>query len=296
MINLISKKVAEFWDKNMGKHLGSFDHWETPEPIRKHQNIRVTGNADVTHLDWFYERYGPFHEMASIGSGNGILEKHVCHLKMPSDTIVGYDISPASLETARASCIDFQNCFFEVADLNIFEWPKSRFDVVFAHGALHHIKNLDWCIGQINSSLKADGLLYVNDYVGPDRFQWTELQMIHANALLHDVPDKWKLRSQVQRCDEEKLSQDDPSEAVCSSHIESTVAHYFSIVERKPRGGTLLAPIFGSGCIDKSILNSKEGLACLQKLAEKEGSIIDRGIVPSDHVVVVAKKTGLSRR
>jgi ubiquinone/menaquinone biosynthesis C-methylase UbiE len=285
-----AKIIAEFWDANMGKHITNFDNWETPEPICKHQNLRVTGDADINPIDWFYKKYGPFPKMAVICSGTGILEQHVGRIKSISESIIGHDISEKSVEMARTSCADLHNVFFKVADINTYEWPENEYNVLFAHGALHHIEAIDWCITQIKKTLTTNGLLYVNDYVGPKRFQWTDLQMDYANKLLEDVPKQWKLKDQVIRCDPQELQKNDPSEAVCTDEIESCITENFEIVNRKPRGGTLLAPIFGSGCLDARILNSSEGIQCLKNLALNEGELIDCGLIPSDHVVIVAKK------
>lgn len=283
-------KVSEYWDKNMGKFIGSIEHWEGSDTILKHQFYRVTGSKDLNPINWFYDKYGPFSSMASIGSGTGILEKQLCGIKNSSASVTGHDISELSVKHAIENCAGYPNVFFKVADLNYFEWPEDEYDVVFAHGALHHIEDLEWCLGQIRKSQKIDGLLYVNDYVGPNRFQWTDIQMDYANRLLQSIPDAWKRLNKVSRCNPKDLQETDPSEAVCPSMIEYVVNKYFTLVERKPRGGTLLAPIFGSGCIDKNIMNSAEGIACLQRIAEEEGRHIDSGLIPSDHVVLIAEK------
>lgn len=284
--------VSQYWDEHVGDHLSSFFHWEANEPIMAHQNVRVSGDKQVTALNWFWRKYGPFQDVANLGTGTGILEHALCSLPDFKGRVIGYDISPHSLEIARKNCSAFPNARFEVADLNTKIWDPACFDVVTANGALHHIEALDWCLGQIERSLRPSGLLYVNDYIGPQRFQWSDLQMRVANELLESVPRKWISREKVARCDPDTLIKQDPSEAVCSHFIEDTITFHFQIIERKPRGGTLLAPIFGSGCLDCSILNSPEGLRCLTQLAEREGELIDRGLLPADHVVIVARKRG----
>ena len=34
------------------------------------------------------------------------------------------------------------------------EWPPAVYDAVFAHGGLHHIEKVDFCIGQIANGLE----------------------------------------------------------------------------------------------------------------------------------------------
>jgi len=286
-----SVDVANYWDKHVGEHLDSFAHWECNAPVMEHQNFRVSGARNVTALSWFWAKYGPFRSMASIGSGSGILEKCVGTWKDPGASVVGYDISPGSLKIAAKNCSELQNVSFDVANMNTKVWPQNCFDVVFAHGALHHVESLDWCLGQIRRGLQQDGLLYVNDYVGPERFQWSDVQIRLSNELIKStIPSKWVKNGKVSRTERNALIKLDPSEAVCSHFIEDTIAAHFHVIERIPRGGTLLAPIFGSGCLDISILKSVEGLECLAELAEKESELIDIGMIRADHVVIVARK------
>ena len=285
-----SSPVAGYWDEHVGEHLQSFVHWEANEPVTAHQNIRVSGDKQVTALEWFWKKYGPFQDVANIGTGVGLLEQSLCSMPDFRGRVIGYDISPHSLEIARQNCSRFLNAKFEVADLNTMVWEPEQFDLITAHGALHHIEALDWCLGQIRRALRPGGLLYVNDYVGPQRFQWSDVQMRLANALLEKVPSRWRKRHKVARCNPEELKRQDPSEAVCSHFIEDTIRAHFEIIERKPRGGTLLAPIFGSGCLDSTILKSARGVQCVAGLAQAESEVIDKGILPSNHVVIVARK------
>ena len=280
--------VAGYWDEHVGQHVDCFLSWEANTPVQEHQNRRVCDGDNVNPVYWFWKKFGPFEHVASIGSGNGILERFICALD-GWVSITGHDISPASVEIAKASCSEFVNVVFEVADLNSKQLPRECFDVVFAHGALHHIERLDWCLGEISSALKPGGLLFVNDYVGPQRFQYSDLQLRLANELLCTVPSRWRKNATASRCDPESLRIQDPSEAVNSHFIEDTIKGHFTVIERKPRGGTLLAPIFGMGCLDESILNSAEGLQCIEAMAEREGHLIDEQVLPSDHVVIVAK-------
>jgi ubiquinone/menaquinone biosynthesis C-methylase UbiE len=281
--------AAKYWDDHSDQDTRSIVCWEFPEVVKRFDNRRVTGSEDLPALYWFYRKYGPFKEAASIGCGTGIVERCLVESEHFNGQIVGLDISPRSLEQARANCAGYKNVRFEVADLNIHVWPASVYDVVFAHGALHHIEKLDWVLGQIARSLKPNGFLYVNDYVGPQRFQWSDLQLRLANELLANVPAQWVNNPRVERCDPLQLARRDPSEA-CQSHvIEDTIRAHFRTIERRPRGGGLLAPIFGGSCLRESILENTEGAACIRKLCEVEASLFDQGIIPTNHVVIVAK-------
>lgn len=279
---------AEYWDDHADEDTQSIVCWEFPEVVWRFENARVTGSTNVFPLAWFYQKYGPFRQAASIGCGTGIVERSLLKDLHYDGRIVGFDISPRSLEQARANCAGYENVRFEVADLNTHVWPTSSYDVVFAHGALHHIEKLDWVLLQIARSLKPKGFLYVNDYVGPQRFQWSDVQLRLANELLAKVPAQWVRNLRVERCDPLQLGRKDPSEACQSHFIEDTIRAHFEIVERRPRGGSLLAPIFGGSGLRESILESTEGRACIRKLCEAEATLLDQGVIPPNHVVIVA--------
>jgi SAM-dependent methyltransferase len=281
--------VASYWDKFVGSHLNSPAHWESNEVVRQYQYRTITGDASLGPIDWFMKRFGPFTAMASICAGSGVLERHVARYLPPGGRIDGYDISPGSLEVARQQAAGIEGVHYHVADANIAVWEPSYLDAVFAHGALHHIHKLDHCLGQLRRALKPTGLLYVNDYVGPRRFQWTDVQLRIANELLEAMPARYRTGTVVKRCDPEALKALDPSEAVRADHITDHIHAHFEILLRVNRGGTILAPIFGSGCIAPEAFESAEGLAEINSLCEAEQRLLQSGVLPSNHVLIVGR-------
>jgi SAM-dependent methyltransferase len=278
-------RVAEFWDKNVGRHRAPFAHWESPEPIAKALNRMGPPR-------WFIENYGPFNQVAELGCGDGVLAHHLLH-DHPHLKVDAYDISEASLERTKSLVATtegaLERCRFLQIDLNVNTLPVNFYDAIFATGTLHHIERLDFCFHNIRRSLKPDGVLWLNDYVGPNRFQWSDTQMRLADELLATVPKAWRLRDHVQRFDAKKLRNMDPSEAVAPQHIPSALRAHFEIVKSFARGGTLLAPIFGSGCLDSAMMNSEEGLNILAAMFKTEQDLILAGAVPSDNFLYVAR-------
>jgi SAM-dependent methyltransferase len=286
-----SARTATHWDSYAGTHLNSPTHWEANEAVRRFQWALITGNPELNPVAWFMERHGPFRAMCSLCSGTGILERMVSdHWLRSGGNITGFDISPRSVEDARKAAAGFPGLSYEVRDLDRAVWSGETYDAVFAHGALHHVSRLDFLLGQIREQLVPGGLLYVNDYVGPARFQWSDAQMRLANELLLRVPRRYRAKREVARCDPVTLAETDPSEAVCANFIVESVQAHFEIIWRVDRGGTLLAPIFGSACLDPSIVESAEGLAIIDDLCVREHELIRGTIIPSNHVVLVAKR------
>jgi SAM-dependent methyltransferase len=286
------RKVASFWDENAGRHCEPFAHWESPAPIQQALNKLVTGDIAIFPPGWFMRHYGPFAHVAELGCGDGIL----VHLLLDGDpglTVDAYDISTASLaraaERIKAHRGTTERCRFTPIDLNNESLPEAAYDAVLTTGTMHHVENLDFCFRNIARSLPPGGYLWLNDYVGPNRFQWSDTQMRLADELLALVPKAWRRCDKVVRCDARALSARDPSEAVAPQHIEAALTAHFEIVQKWPRGGTLLAPIFGSGCLDPAIADSPEGLAILGAMFEAEQDLIRDGALPSDNYAYVAK-------
>jgi SAM-dependent methyltransferase len=284
--------VATFWDEHVGCHLEPFAHWESPPSIAVALNTLVSGEPWMTPAHHFLATYGPFTHVAELGCGDGLLTNFMLAFdsKLKVDA---YDISHASLERSRALIASHegaaQRCRLMRIDLNTEALPTDLYDAVLTTGSMHHIENLDFCFGNIRRSLKAGGLLWLNDYVGPNRFQWSDTQMRLANELLAMVPARWRLRDRVTRFDAGAMRDLDPSEAVAPQHIPAALEAHFEIVRSWPRGGTLLAPIFGSGCLDSAMATSEEGAGVLSAMFKTEHDMIEAGALPSDSWLYVAK-------
>jgi SAM-dependent methyltransferase len=289
--------VASYWDKFVGTHINSPDHWEANQVVQQFQWKLITGNPFQNPVDWFMASYGPFGAMASICCGSGILEHHIAKVYLATQedgSIDGFDISQGSIDVANANCRGLSGVRFSVRNVNTDAWESSKYDAVFAHGALHHVESLDFCLGQLSTSLRPSGYLYVNDYVGPKCFQWSDLQLQLSQELFDSVPKQYRRNDHVTRCDAEALRKLDPSEAVCSDEIIEYVEKHFNIIRRIDRGGSVLAPIFGSGCINPDIFSTPAGMDIIDTLCTKEKQLIDDGVLESNHVVIVASPKKIS--
>ncbi|WP_316399049.1 class I SAM-dependent methyltransferase [Bradyrhizobium sp. 33ap4] len=277
-----------FWDINVGKHREPFVHWESPEPIQQKLNSLVTGSQNLHPPGWFVQKYGPFDTVAELGCGDGVLAQYLA-TSYPMKSLTAYDFSQASLDASKQLCTGLDICTFQKIDLNKEALPIANYDAVFTTGTMHHIEALDFCFASIAKSLKSSGLLWLNDYVGPDRFQWSDTQMRLADELLAQIPIKWRLKDHVERCDAKALAEMDPSEAVAPSKIEDALFAHFDVLKTFQRGGTLLAPIFGSSCLSREMADSNEGHDTLRRLFDEEQRLISSGIIKSTHNMYIAR-------
>ena len=142
---------------------------------------------------WTVEKYLkekiPFKKCLSICCGFGHVERVLSKLNV-AEEIIGTDIAPGAIQNAerRAANEKLDNISYYLSDLNTDELPQNEYDIIWANGALHHIKNLDSIIPKLVSSLKKGGYLIANEYVGPN---YQQLDLRHqeiVNAVKHILP------------------------------------------------------------------------------------------------------------
>ena len=130
-----------------------------------------------------------------------------------------------------------------------------------------------------------------NEFVGPSRFQWSDLQLELMNRLLEVLPERHRRAApfeRVVRPELEEMKVRDPSESVRSAEILPLLEDHFEIVEHKPYGGTLLH-ILLSHLMPAFDLEDERELSILRLMFLYERTLIRHGVLPSDFVCVVAR-------
>ena len=120
---------------------------------------------------------------------------------------VGVDIAEGALRTAadRAAEAGFDGIEYKCQDVNQLELQEDKFDMVWAHGGLHHIENLEHVYSEVCRALRPDGLFILHEYVGPSRFQFDQRQreLIQACFLMLParlrVPRQGRIREELGR-------------------------------------------------------------------------------------------------
>ena len=110
------------------------------------------------------------------------------------------------------------------ADLNQYRLPKRSYDFIYFFQSLHHVEALENLLYSCANALRPGGLLMVNEFVGPTRFQWTPEQLARAGHLLNLLPpdlrvdllagDGKTLKDKCVAFSVEQMIIGDPSEAV----------------------------------------------------------------------------------
>jgi SAM-dependent methyltransferase len=149
------------------------------------------------------------------------------------------------------------------------------------NNALHHMPDVSDALEWSHARLKPGGLLAMDDFVGPDRFQWTDENLRWPTSVRQNLPDRL-LRSPylpgelvertVGRPTPEEVIAVDPSEAVDCSRIIETIKRLFSAPRIVPTGGALyhlaLNDIFGNFESPEDLVLLRQILLMYQVLAE----------------------------
>jgi hypothetical protein len=113
-------------------------------------------------------------------------------------------------------------------------------------GAIHHVEALEAFWDGCRHALTPDGMVFGQEYLGPNRFQWTDEQISWGNlALAEIVPPEHRVDHDIiQRVPVETMISLDPSEAVRSAEILSTCKQAgYAIEAFTGAGGSLLQPV-----------------------------------------------------
>jgi SAM-dependent methyltransferase len=231
----------EFWDREVvdRQHF----EWMGLLPVRQHINELIGGAEPKWPIEWF-ERWlqeRTFGRALSIGCGSGALERQLVERGLCRQ-IDGFDGSITSLHIAHSEAKRAgmaSRIRYYAADFNRCSLPERTYDIVFFHQSAHHVARLERLFGQLLRTLKDDGLLYLDEYVGPSRFEWSDQLLGPQQAFYQSLPPAMRVGDRLPL----PIQQDDPSEAVRSSDIEPLLRVGFDVAARRPYGGTLLAVV-----------------------------------------------------
>jgi SAM-dependent methyltransferase len=220
-------------------------HWMGHPLVRHAINRRVTGDPllwPITALKRQLDARGMRVAKAlSIGSGVGAFERTLIDQGIASD-VTGVDISDTILTEARRGAAEAGMAIeYIAADARALmrERPAS-FDAVFFHASLHHFDQLDDLMAAIKGTLRPNGFLWYDEYVGPSRDEWTPWKLVGPNLAYYRLPRRMR-RPKLVRA---PINVEDPTEAIASSGIVAATERHFRIVERRDYGGNLLSIVY----------------------------------------------------
>lgn len=294
-------RVSEFWAKSPEERAaaGGMNWMHHPLVVRR-LAIKAGDRPDsdpFIHLWEVLRAAGwsfPVERALSLGCGHGGLERGLMlhGVVRRCDAI---DLSEGAIAEARrlAAEAGMHNIHYAVGDLEHADFPEGAFDMVFFHHSMHHIEELDAVCVAIRRALRPGGIFHLVEFVGPDRFQWTDAQLHHLNTFVQALPSHYRrlhtgdLMPALGRSTIEQMIAFDPSEAVRSSAIMETVRRHFRIMEVRELGGALLH-VGLSGIAQNFDPEDPEAVAHLEAFFELEDRLMAEGVIGSDFVTATA--------
>ena len=212
-------------------------NWMGNTAVLMHLNERATGDPARDWLSSWAHRWfaGDALRVLVLGCGEGWLERAIAAWPFVAH-IDAIDFAEQAVARARELARGIGKIHYGVVDLNRDQLPEDAYDVVVAHSVLHHVENLEHAYAQLQRTMRAEATLIVNEYVGPNRFQYGEAVDAAINTLLRAIPAE--LRQPYDRRVRptvEDMIANDPTEAVRAEELVAFTERHFEVLERKSR-------------------------------------------------------------
>ncbi len=178
--------------------------WQQLEAVQRRINAKISGDPQcdwIAHLKaTALAGRAPVAECLSLCCYEGAVERALAAQDI-FQHCVAYDVSEGALRRARelAEQAGYGHIEYVQQDINAMVLPDQHYDLVVARAALHHVSALEHVTGQIHRGLKPDGILVVNDYVGPTRFEYSDRHIQICNAALKLLPARFRRSVSWQR-------------------------------------------------------------------------------------------------
>jgi SAM-dependent methyltransferase len=244
----INKQTGDFWNKKKS----ALSWWHFPFFI-KHINKRICGIPYETMseglLHRLKEKYSnkiPFRNGISIGCGNASKEIFLLRNNIVSN-FQCYELSENRIISAKKNAIthNVENRikFINKSPIDETDFIE-EFDFFHWNNSLHHMLDTEKAIKFSYERLTKGGIFYMDDYVGPTRFQWSAEMLDIANKVREILPDKYfstekKINKKLFPPKLDWFEKNDPSEAADSENIIPSIKKYFPEAYIKNTGGVI---------------------------------------------------------
>ena len=306
MSDKFSEKTAEYWSNIVEEgEFSSSVYWLANPIVNHYYQVKAVGKREeYGHwVNFCVQHYlanrCPVERMLSIGCGDGDLERHLATLNA-FKSIDAVDIAPGRIEIAKAKAREagVKGISYLVQNVEAVGFPSDTYDAIFYNSSLHHMFEMDKTLRQTAAVLKSDGFLFVNEYIGPNRYKFSQREKEVIQALHKFIPERYRyslnkrdfgfLQTHAQLPDPLEVARVDPSEAPFSEEIVPTLEKYFEIVEFNKIGGTVLQFLL-QNIAGHFREDDPDSLVILDLLIKAEEALINVGDLQSHFALIVAR-------
>ena len=297
-----SERTADHWGRDARARLqevNRYRYWSSHPTTAREINRLVSGDVSLGWMQHLKRTYfaKPGRRGLSLGCGSGAVVMDAAGLDIVHQ-MEGMDISPdaVAVATGRAQAAGWMDRVrFKVVDLN-HAVLDGEYDLVLFEQSMHHVDRLGEVLDQCQRILAPGGLFVFNEYVGADRFQWTDEAQRLMDEVLQILPQSHRtdqvsgfVKTAMTRPTPEQVMAVDPSEAIHSSAILEACASRFELVERRDFGGTLLQFMLAD-IVANFDPDDERDAALLRLMTLLEMELIRAGTISSDFVFAVYRQ------
>ena len=184
---------------------------------------------------------------------------------------------------------------FIAGDVNKVELRPNQYDLIYALQSFHHFDEIDHIMEQVHGALTPNGYFVLDEYVGPNRFQWTDLQLSVTSYLLCMLPKalRWYANGVEKQAEGRSTPAQViavcPSEALRSDEIVAAFNRHFDVVHHRKLGGTIQHILY-SGIIQNFPDNDPATDQLIDSIDGIETAMIEHGMLPSDFAILIGRK------
>lgn len=229
------KCIGAIWDEKTKRGHGVRSRWYQCPEVVAHIQRKIGGTlAEFVHKETNTTKF-----LRAISVGCGTATKEVRLLE--AGVVEFFDLYELSRERIEIGQRYVESkglqdrVAFHLADA--FQEPidDSTYDMVYWDNSLHHMMDANDALLWSRRILKDDGVIFIYDFVGPSRFQWTDFNIMLANEFRKTLPKRYFLRPdgktyqavRIGRRSVDRCIELDPSEAADSGNILPCFAQIF---------------------------------------------------------------------
>jgi SAM-dependent methyltransferase len=264
--------------------------WQSPV-VRAALNRRITGDATVAPEAHFAARHGgsiPSPHALTLRVGDARLEVALIEAGA-CEHITGLDADEQRALSAHGNVPDAMRAQIDFRQGDPFAWePEQPLGAVIARSVLHRQPDLPAMLDRMRSIMAPGALMFVDEFVGPARFQWTELQIEVINRLLACLPEELLVdlgargerhKQAIGRPDPAQHAASNPHDAVCSDQIVACLDERFERVEVSLYGGAVYHQLFS-----RIMGNFAPHPELVRVIMEVDALLTDTGALASDYL------------
>lgn len=228
-------------------------YWNHHPLVRERWNKFNTGDKDIRYEEYLSRDYFKNRDIKILSIGSGVCshELYIAQLN-PNSEVTCIDFSDNLLREAKETAVskNINNIKFIAEDIYKISLKPNYYDVIFFHASLHHFDDMFSFLQMIKGAMVENGLLIINEYVGPTRLQYPKEQIVAINEGLKILPSNYRkiyksnlVKSRFYGSGVLRMYLADPSECVDSGNILPAARHYFKPLEERKIGGNILMPL-----------------------------------------------------